>query len=142
MLASAEAREVEEELIGVEASVGDLVGAKEFEDMARARKTWDFGTSLMTQEMIAVLEKEGYVPKGKAKIPEGETVPKPGAVDAVVFKDFFACDLRFSAVQFLREVLDAFEVQLHHLTPNGILALSKFCWACESNGVELDLDTF
>jgi hypothetical protein len=33
MLASAEAQEIEEELIGVEASVGDLIGAKEVEDM-------------------------------------------------------------------------------------------------------------
>lgn len=135
MLASTEARELEENLSGVEASVGDLIGAEEVEDMAR--KTWDFGTSLMTQEMIEVLEEKGYIPKEKASLPKGETIPRPGAADAVVFKDFFACGLRFSAVRFLREVLESFKVQLHHLTPNGILTLNKFSWAYESYGVEL-----
>jgi len=59
--------------------------------------------------------------------PQGETIPKSGAVDVVVFKDFLANGLCLSVVQFLREVLENFKVQLHHLTPNGILTLSKFC---------------
>ena len=108
MLASAEARELEEILSGVEASVGDLIGGEEAEDMAK--KTWDFGPSLMTQEMIEVLEKEGYIPKGKAHLPKGEMVPKPGVADAAVFKDFFACGLRFLVVRFLHEVLESFKV--------------------------------
>lgn len=33
-------------------------------------------------------------------------------------------------------------MQLHHLTPNGILTLSKFCYACETYGSPPDLDTF
>jgi hypothetical protein len=33
-------------------------------------------------------------------------------------------------------------VQLHHLTPNGFLALSKCCWTCESYGADPDIDTF
>jgi hypothetical protein len=44
----------------------------------------------------------------------------------LLFRDFFACGLRFPTTRFLREVLEAFEVQPHHLTPNGILTLSKF----------------
>jgi hypothetical protein len=38
---SAEARDLEEDLAGVEASVGDLIGAEETGLMAG--KTWDFG---------------------------------------------------------------------------------------------------
>lgn len=76
MLASAEAREIEEELFSVEASVGDLIGAEEVEDMVRSGKTWDFGPSLRTQEMIGVLEK-GYIPKGKARPMQVEMVRKP-----------------------------------------------------------------
>lgn len=64
----------------------------------------------MTKEMIEVLEKEGYIPKGMARPPQGETAPKPGATDAIISKDFFACGLRFLAAWFLREVLEAFEV--------------------------------
>jgi hypothetical protein len=56
--------------------------------------------------------------------------------------DFFSCGLRFPTVYFLRLVLESFKVQLHHLTPNGILTLSKFCYACETYGAPLDLDTF
>ena len=63
----------------------------------------------------------------KVKPPEGETIPKPKAADAVFFRDFFLCGLGFLAACFLRQVLEAFEVQLHHLTPNGIVTLSKFC---------------
>jgi len=96
----------------------------------------------MTQEMIEGLEKAGCFAKGKGRPQQGETVPRSGVADAVVFKDFFACGLRFPAVRFLREVLENFKVQLHHLTPNSILTLSKFCWACESYGLEPDLDTF
>ena len=106
------------------------------------KKTWDFGTSLMTEEMIVELEKDGCFPKGKARPSGGETVPKLEKNEAVVFKDFFACGLRFLAIYFLRLVLETFKVQLHHLTPNGILTLSKFCWVCESYGVPPDLDTF
>ena len=64
------------------------------------------------------------------------------AADAVVFRDFFLCDLRFLVARFLRQVLEAFEVQLHHLMPNGIVTLSKFCWACLSYGVEPNVGTF
>jgi hypothetical protein len=38
--------------------------------------------------------------------------------------------------------LELFEVQLHHLTPNSIVNLSKFVWACRTFGAEPDLDCF
>ena len=55
---------------------------------------------------------------------------------------FFACGLRIPPVYFLRLVLETFKVQLHHLTPNNILTLSKFCYACETYGAPPDLDKF
>ena len=67
MVAIAEAQELEEDLAGVEASLGDLVGAKEAEVMAG--KTWHFGPSLMTKKMILELEKDGCIPAGRAKLP-------------------------------------------------------------------------
>ena len=60
----------------------------------------------------------------------------------MVFKDFFLCGLHFPAARFLRQVLEVFEVQLHHLTPNGIVTLSKFCWACLSYGAVPNVGTF
>lgn len=96
----------------------------------------------MTKDMIMVLEHEGFVGEKKVRSPQGEMVPKPQAADAMVFRDFFTYDLRFPTARFLREVLEAFEVQMHHLTPNGILILSKFCCACLSYGAELHVGTF
>lgn len=96
----------------------------------------------MTKDMIMVLEHEGFVGEKKVRSPQGEMVPKPQAADAMVFRDFFTYDLRFPTARFLREVLEAFEVQMHHLTPNGILILSKFYCACLSYGAELHVGTF
>lgn len=77
MLASAEAVELEEDLAGVEATVGDLITAEEVGDMAGAGKTWDFEPSLMMKDMIKALEQEGFVGERKARPSQGETVPKP-----------------------------------------------------------------
>ena len=107
MIASAEAWELEEDLAGVEASIGDLIGAEETKAMAG--KTWDFEPSLMTKKMVADLEKEGCIPPGRAKLSQGETVPDTGRDYAIVFKDFFACGLRLpsvsSFVRFLRNLI-------------------------------------
>ena len=42
---------------------------KEAKDMAGVGRTWNFGPSLMTKDMIEALEKEGYFGVGKAKPP-------------------------------------------------------------------------
>lgn len=81
----------------------------------------------MTKKMILELKKEGYVPQGRAKLPQGETVPTLGKDYAVVFRDYFAYGLCLPSVWFLREVWEEFNVQIHHLTPNGFLTLSKLC---------------
>lgn len=60
----------------------------------------------------------------------------------MVFRDFFTCGLRIPSFWFVQEVLKEFNLQIHHLTPNGILVLSKFCWACESYGATVDVDAF
>lgn len=83
----------------MEASLGDLVGVEEADAMAD--RTWDFGPSLMTKKMILDLEKAGCIPTGRAKLPQGETVPKPGKDYAVVFRDFFSCSLHIPSMRFL-----------------------------------------
>ena len=137
MIISAEALGLEEDISGVEASVADLITAEEVGDMAGSSGTWDFGPSLLTKDMIEELRQLGCF--GDAK---GETIPKPKAADATVLRDFFLCGLRFPAARFLCQVLEAFEVQLHHLTPNGIVTLSKFCRACLSYGAQSNIGTF
>ena len=96
----------------------------------------------MTKDMIEELQKLGCFGEVKVKPLQWETIPKPQAADAVVFKDFFLCGLHFPAAHFLCQVLEAFEVQLHHLTPNDIVTLSKFYWVCLSYGAEPNIVTF
>ena len=78
--------------------------------MAVSSRTWDFGPSLMTEDMIEELWKLGMFGVAKVKPPQREMVPRPQAADTMVFKDLFLCGLRFPAARFLRQVLEAFEV--------------------------------
>jgi hypothetical protein len=99
--------------------------------------------SSIDQAAIAEMQDDGFFRAGRAMpLPEGQTVPDPPEGYDVMFKDYFTCGLRFPSVGFLCQVLETFHLQLHHLTRNGFLTLSKFCWACRSYGSEPDIDTF
>jgi hypothetical protein len=118
MLASASALEfeklAEEDLGSVSTSVVDLIAA-DSRDMAI--KSWDFGPSSITEEAVTEMLKESYFPSSRVKIPPpSQTVPEPEEGYAVVFRDFFTCGLCLPYVPFLRRVLEAFNIQLHHLT--------------------------
>ena len=54
---------------------------------------------------------------------------------SLCLRDFFIVVLRMTWVRFVKDVLEAFSVQLHQLTPNGILALTKFYWASRTFNV-------
>jgi hypothetical protein len=49
-----------------------------------------------------------------------------------VFKAFFIAGLRLPAHRFVAEVLQRFDVQVHQLTPNVVVALAKYVWAVTS----------
>jgi len=141
MLEVAAAQDLEETLSNVEASVGDLISAREFEEMAAI--TFEFGESTVRTEDIADMVLARFFKDGRAKAPPaGQTVPAPEEGYAVVFRDFFTCGLLMPPYHFLREVMESFNVELHHFSPNGILTLSKFAWACESYGAMPHIDTF
>ena len=59
MIASAEALGLEEDFSGGEASVVDPITTEEAGDMDGTSKTWYFGPSLMTKDMIEDLQKLG-----------------------------------------------------------------------------------
>ena len=69
-------------------------------------------------------------------------MPSPGKDYTIVFNYYFSCGLCLPFVKFLHQVLEEFDLQIHHLTPNGFLTLSRFCWANESYGATPNLDTF
>jgi hypothetical protein len=50
----------------------------------------------------------------------GNEVMKPETKEGVVFKDFFIVGSSFLVQDITEEILDAFNIKMHHLTPNGI----------------------
>lgn len=151
LVASARAQDFldseDETLSNVEADVGDLVGADDRVEGEGGGKspppaTFVFGRSVISQADLKNYAKQGWFKIGQVRCPGGETVPRPHPDEAVVFRDFYTCGLRLPCLKFVRLVLEGFGLQLHHLTPNAVCALSKFAWACYSFGASPDADCF
>jgi hypothetical protein len=109
------ARELEEEFEGLETFDDELCLE---ESDAMAGKTWYIGPSSVTEVTLAKMCEDGWFRASHAvPPPDGETTLNPLEGYTVVFRDFFSYGLRFPCTSFLGEVLEAFHVQLHHLTP-------------------------
>jgi hypothetical protein len=59
-----------------------------------------------------------------------------------VFKAFFTTGLRLPAHCFVAEVLQRFDVQIHQLTPNVVVALAKYVSAVTSYGNQPSVEVF
>jgi hypothetical protein len=68
-------------------------------------------------------------------------IPEPEG-EIVVFEEFFTVGLRLPAHRFVTEVLQRFEVQIHQLTPNAVVALTKYVWAVTSYGGQPSVEVF
>jgi hypothetical protein len=113
------------------------VAAKEL----RASDTVDFGVSRMSSVRVQDMQQLGYFGGGVARVPGTEEVPKPEG-ELVVFEAFFAAGLCLPAHRFVGEVLHRFNVQIHQLTPNAVVALSKYVWATTSYGGQPSVEVF
>jgi hypothetical protein len=132
--------DVEEGEIGVEIdaaveeSEGNPAGAK--------ARTCYIGRSLMTQADLDALRLEGCFEPGLCRLPGRETTPKPRKNESVVFRDFFTAGLRLPVSKKFADVLAAYGVQIHQLTPNSIPQVLKFLWACRTFAGDNDVETF
>jgi hypothetical protein len=93
--------------------------------------TVEFGVSRMSLVRVQDMQQLGYFGGGVARVPGAEEVPEPEG-ELVVFEAFFAAGLRLPAHRFVGEVLRKFDVQVHQLTPNAVVALAKYVWATTS----------
>jgi hypothetical protein len=59
-----------------------------------------------------------------------------------VFKNFFIASLCIPSHPILLEILCKFQVQLHQLTLNAIVQISKFVWAVTYCGAHPTVDVF
>jgi hypothetical protein len=107
----------------------------------RAGDTVDFGVSRMSSVRVQDMQQLGYFGGGVARVPGAEEIPKPEG-ELVVFEAFFAAGLRLPAHRFVGEVLRRFNVQIHQLTPNAVVALSKYVWAMTSYGGQPSVEVF
>jgi hypothetical protein len=115
-----------------------IVAAEEL----RAGDTVEFGVSRMSSVRVQDMQQLGYFGGGVARVPGTEEVPEPEG-ELVVFEDFFfAAGLRLPAHRFMGEVLRRFDVQVHQLTPNAVVALAKYVWATTSYGGQPSVKVF
>jgi hypothetical protein len=121
-----------ENLVGVKADLRDLVKAR----------TCFIGRSLMTQADLDALRLEGCFEPGICRLPGKETTSKPRKNESVVFRDFFTAGLRVPASKKFADILAAYNVQIHQLTPNSIPQVLKFLWACRTFAGDNDVETF
>jgi hypothetical protein len=126
------AEESEQCLTGVKADPQDLV----------KQKTCFMGRSLMTQADLDAFRLEGCFEPRVCHLPRRETTPKPRKNDSVVFQDFFTAGLRLPVSRRFSEILAAYNIQIHQLTPNSIPQIMKFLWACRTFAGENEVETF
>jgi hypothetical protein len=62
----------------------------------------------------------------------GERVPAPQPGETVVFYDHFPRGFALPASNFLRQFMDHFHLQLHHIGANAMMTLAAFATLCEA----------
>ena len=74
---------------------------------------------------------DGLVVEGTARIPGNEEIPTPAVDERVCFQTFFPRGFSLPIHPFVRGLLYAHQLQLHDLTPNGVLHIACFITLCE-----------
>jgi hypothetical protein len=87
--------------------------------------TVEFGVSRISLVRMQDMQQLGYFGDGVGRVPGAEEILEPEG-ELVVFEAFFVAGLRLPAHHFMAEVLQRFEVQVHQLTPNAMVALAKY----------------
>jgi hypothetical protein len=62
----------------------------------------------------------------------GEDIPTPNTNEIVVFASFFQRRFGLPICDFLRDLLDHYQIELVHLNPNSILQITIFVHLCEA----------
>jgi hypothetical protein len=101
----------------------------------------EFGVSRISSVRVQDMQQLGYFGDGVGRIPRAEEIPELEG-ELVVFEAFFIAGLRLPAQRFVAEVLQRFEVQVHQLTPNVVVALAKYVWAVTSYGGQPSVEVF
>jgi hypothetical protein len=101
----------------------------------------EFGVSRISSIPVQDMQQLGYFGNGVERVSGAEEVPEPKG-ELVVFEAFFTAGLRLPAHRFVAEVLQRFEVHIHQLTLNTMVALAKYVWAATSYGGQPSVELF
>jgi hypothetical protein len=101
----------------------------------------EFGVLRISSVRVQDMQQLGYFGSGVGRVPGSEEVTEPEG-ELVVFEAFFAAGLRLPAHRFVAEVLRKFEVQVHQLTRNAMVALAKYVSATTSYGGQPSVEVF
>jgi hypothetical protein len=103
--------------------------------------TVEFGVLWISSVRVQDMQQLGYFGSGVGRVPGEEEVPEPEG-ELVVFEAFFTAGLRLPAHLFVAEVLKRFEVHVHQLMPNAVVALAKYVWAATSYDGQPSVEAF
>jgi hypothetical protein len=93
-------------------------------------KSLNFGKSLFDEFELQWMVKNRMLEKADVRLPpQNETIPRLEPVECVVFHDHFTTGLRMSYQDFIEKILKAYNIEMHHLTPNSIAKIALFIWA-------------
>jgi hypothetical protein len=103
--------------------------------------TVEFDTSKIFSVCVQEMQQLGYFGDGVGQVLGTEEIPEPEG-ELVVFEAFFIAGLRLPTHHFVVEVLRRFDMQVHQLTPNAVVALAKYVWAVASYGGQPSVEVF
>ena len=83
-------------------------------------KSQKFGKSLMIEEALGPFIQMKTLLRDQVCLLGKEIVPKPEPDEAVILKDYFTVGLQFPVEDLVKDILDAYNIELHHLMPNGL----------------------
>jgi len=107
-----------EDLSDVSTSESELVGDD--------TKSLKFGQTLMDDKELDWMVTNGMVERASVRLPRNEVVLDPKPHECVVFRNQFAAGLCMPCQDFLEELLKAYNIEMHHLTPNRIVKIALF----------------
>jgi hypothetical protein len=103
------------------------VSTLESELVSDDMKSLIFSKSLFDESELQWMVKNRMLEKADVRLPpQNETVPRPKPDECVVFRDHFTAGLRMPCQDFIEEILKAYNIEMHHLTPNGMAKITLF----------------
>lgn len=106
--------------------------------------TYWIGRSLITESELNKYVEQGLLSPCSivCAMLQAKKSATPESYEAVIFHDFFKAGLRFPCEDFVGEVLQHFNLQIHQLAPNAFAQLGVYAMAMKMSGSALSVNTF